>query len=192
MAAGIGGVGTPNPRYLGSPIGWPGPAGPASGFRGARFGTSEPGLGAKPGGAPGVWDAAAGATGAPVRADGQPLQRPERLECRGSFCGPRKRERAGATPSHWPPSLQITRSRAAGSAARQRRRGGRSGDHPGRATPKPGSPAGQGRPATSEPGDPGALQAGPGQEKSRVCVYLLARQSSFHSSWTPSPAPPPP
>lgn len=47
-----------------------------------------------------------------------------RPQCRGSVCSPRKRERAGDTPSHWLSLPQITRSLAAGSAARQRGRGG--------------------------------------------------------------------
>ena len=47
-----------------------------------------------------------------------------RPQYRGGVCSPRKRERAGATPSHWLSLPQITRSLAAGSAARQQRRGG--------------------------------------------------------------------
>lgn len=68
-----------------------------------------------------------------------------RQHCRGGGRSPRKRERVSATPSHWLSCRQITRSRAAGFAARQRSRwvgGGDGGGRPPRQRPpSPRSPA---------------------------------------------------
>lgn len=89
-----------------------------------------------------------------------------RPQCRGGVCSPRKRERAGATPSHWLSLPQITRSLAAGSAARQQRREGAGRETtqagpPSASLPRPGVRRALGEEEGGREGDPGEARCWP-------------------------------
>ena len=125
MLAGMGGHGSPQPALSGSPhrLAWSGvPLSYASEFSGAAKTRVRVCSGVREREECG--SAARGAEPEPKWVPRVGTSREREPQCRGSFCSPRKRERAWATPSHWLSLPQITRSLAAGSAARQRRRGG--------------------------------------------------------------------
>lgn len=108
--------------------------------------------------------------------------RPVGPQCRGGRCSPRKRELDGATPSHWLRGRQITRSRTAASAARQRRRGGRA-----RRPPRQGHP----RPASRQPAGPsGRTREGPPPEAARRPSARLERSMPRKGNcWPTRPRP---
>lgn len=116
-----------------------------------------------------------------------------RPQCGGGFCSPRKREQAGATPSHWLRSPQITRSRAAGSAARQRRCRGQGRRPPRQGHPSPRFPArSRGPRGRRKERDPGEARRWPSISQERpmlrkgICWPTQPRPKDFFSSFSAS------
>ena len=188
MLAGMGGHGSPQPALSGSPhrLAWSGvPLSYASEFSGAAKTRVRVCSGVREREECG--SAARGAEPEPKLVPRAGTSREREPQCRGSVCSPRKRERAWATPSHWLSLLQITRSLAAGSAARQRRRGGRGRRPPRQGHPLPCFPAraSAGPSGRRREGDPGESRRWPNVSQERSVlrgVDPAKTQTYFYSS----------
>ena len=146
MLAGMGGMGAPNPRYLGAPIGWPGPAyrevprrnsvGPLS--RG--YGCTVASVSCRSAGRCGP--------GAPSRSRSRVQEQLRdarrgsrwRPQCRGGVCSPRKREGPGLRPPFGLVAGKLPGAARPDPLLGNGAAGGGAGDHPGRATPLLASP----------------------------------------------------
>ena len=169
MLAGMGGMGAPNPRYLGAPIGWPGPAyrevprrnsvGPLS--RG--YGCTVASVSCRSAGRCGP--------GAPSRSRSRVQEQLRdarrgsrwRPQCRGGVCSPRKREGPGLRPPFGLVAGKLPGAARPDPLLGNGAAGGGAGDHPGRATPLLASP-----PAPPPPPPPACLPSGRRREGGRT------------------------
>lgn len=162
MLAGMGGLGAPNPRYLGAPIGWPGPAyrevprrnsvGPLS--RG--YGCTVAFVSCRSAGRCGP--GARNRSGSRVQEQLRDARRGSRWRplCRGGVCSPRKRERPGLRPPFGLVAGKLPGAARPDPLLGNGAAGGGAGDHPGRATPLLASPPAclpSGRRREGEPGE---------------------------------------
>lgn len=183
MLAGMGGLGAPNPRYLGAPIGWPGPAyrevprrssvGPLS--RG--YGCTVAFVSCRSAGrcGPGARSRSASRVQEQLR-DARRGSRWRPL-CRGGVCSPRKRERPGLRPPFGLVAGKLPGAARPDPLLGNGAAGGGAGDHPGRATPLLASPPARLPSGRRREGEPGEAMRWPNVKSGETNAekrYLLA------------------